>query len=100
MEQEGDSHVRFDYICPGIVEGKIGDKYKNHNLDFNDRESHSNTGLCEGEMRRARNNAITSIAYPGSNGERHQVRVQTWLCLCSVREVIPTVWPVPQKQLQ
>ena len=51
-------------------------------------------------MKPALDNGTTDTTYPRSNGERHQVRVQTWLRLRSIWEVIPTVWPARQEQLQ
>jgi len=35
-ERKGDSHVRLDDLSPSIVEGEIGDKHVDDNLDFND----------------------------------------------------------------
>ena len=51
MEQEDDAHIRLDDINPSVMEGEIGDKSVDENLDFDDRESHSDTGLHGSEMR-------------------------------------------------
>ena len=51
MEQEDDAHIRLDDINPSVMEGEIGDKSVDENLDFDDRESHSDTGLHGYEMR-------------------------------------------------
>jgi len=55
------------------MEGEIGDKSVDENLDFDDCESHPDTGLHGYGMRRAPNNGMNDTAYPGSNGKRHQV---------------------------
>ena len=68
-KKKNDSHIRFDDLSPSIVEGEIGDEHIDDNLDFDDRESHSDAGLREYEMRLARNDRATSAAYPGSSGE-------------------------------
>jgi hypothetical protein len=36
MEQEDHSHVRLDDVNPSIVEGEIGDKDVDENLDLDD----------------------------------------------------------------
>ena len=84
MEHEYNSHVYSDDVGLGIMEGEICDKHVEESLDFNDRESHPNTGLRRGEMRYAHNDGMTSTAHSGTNGKRHQVRVQTWLRLRSI----------------
>lgn len=100
MEREYNSHVYPDDVSPSIMEGEICDERVEESLDFDDRESHPNTGLHRGEMRHARNDGMTNTAHSGTNGKRHQVRVQTWLCLRNIWEVIPTVRPVPQRSPQ
>ena len=68
-KKKNGSHVRFDDLSPSIVEGEIGDEHIDDNLDFDDRESHSNAGLREYEISRACNDRAAGVAYPGSSGE-------------------------------
>lgn len=96
MEREDDSHARLDDIKPGIVEGEICDEDVDENLDFDDRESHPKTGLRGHGIGCTASKGRTDTTHPGSDGERHQVRVETWLSLRSIWEVFPTVWPVRQ----
>jgi len=100
MEQEDDSHARLDDIKSSIVEGEIRDEDEDENLDFDNREPHPNTGLRGHVMRCTASNGTTDTTYPGSDGECHQVRVETWLSLRSIWEVVPTIWSARQKQPQ
>lgn len=51
-----DLHVGLDDVDPGIVEGEISYQHVEENLDFVDRESRPNAGLCGWGVRLGHNN--------------------------------------------